>query len=209
MAEPTQRPRRVAWGTLGPPRDPRARIIEAASHCLTKFGVERTSLTAIANQAGVSRQTIYKYFPTKEEIVIEAVRQEAAEASERIMAVAQKHSTAAGFVVELCVAAHFEFKHNPAIWPFFTELDRVDIRKRLLDSETIDMVKHFLEPILSYLPETAPYLNEMTETFLRFYLSLLTYNSTVTETRSALRGYLHRVLVPALGLPADDDHRGR
>ena len=204
MAEQTRRPRRVAWGTLGPPRDPRARIIEAASDCLTKFGVERTSLTAIANQAGVSRQTIYKYFPTKEEIVIEAVRQEAAEASERIMAVAQQHSTAAGFVVELCVAAHFEFTHNPAIWPFFTELDRVDIRERLLDSETIDMVKHFLEPILSYLPEKAPYLNEMTETFLRFHLSLLTYDSTVTQTQSALRGYLHRVLVPALGLPADD-----
>jgi len=204
MAEPVQRPRRVAWGTQGPPRDPRARIIQAASRCLTTFGVERTSLTAIANQAGVSRQTIYKYFPTKEEIVIEAVRQEATEASERIMVLAQKQSTAAGFVVEVCVGAYFEFKDNPAIWPRFTELERVDIRERLLDSETIDMVKHFLEPILSYLPEKAPYLNEMTETFLRFHLSLLTYKSAVTQTQSALRSYLHRVLVPALGLPADN-----
>ncbi|HXO53586.1 MAG TPA: hypothetical protein VN888_21760, partial [Mycobacterium sp.] len=110
----------------------------------------------------------------------------------------------AGFVVEVCVGAYFEFKDNPAIWPRFTELERVDIRERLLDSETIDMVKHFLEPILSYLPEKAPYLNEMTETFLRFHLSLLTYKSAVTQTQSALRSYLHRVLVPALGLPADN-----
>ena len=202
MAESTQRPRRVPWGTQGPPRDPRVRILEAASHCLTTFGVERTSLTAIANQAGVSRQTIYKYFPTKEEIVIEVVRLEASAATERIMAQARKRSTAAEYIVELCVGGYFEFKRNPAIWPFFHELNRVDIRGRLLDAETIEMVRHFLEPVLTYLPQVEPHINEMTETFLRIYLSRLTYDSAVTATEGALRAYLHRVLVPALNLPA-------
>lgn len=201
MAEPIQRPRRVPWGIYGQPLDPRARIIEAASHCVSSFGVERTSLTAIANQAGVSRQTIYKYFATKDEIVIEAVRVEASAATERVMTKAQKRSTAAEFIVELCVGGYFEFKRNPAIWPFFTELHRADIRGRLLDSETIAMVKHFLEPLLTYLPEMTPRIDEMTETFLRFYLSLLSYDSKVTATHTALRAYLHRVLVPALGLP--------
>jgi hypothetical protein len=66
----------------------------------------------------------------------------------------------------------------------------------------------YLAPIETYLPDAAPRLDEMTETFLRFYLSLLAYDSAVTETDAALRGYLHRVLVPALGLPAEQQgHR--
>ena len=81
--------------------DPRAHIIAAASRCLATVGLERTSLTAIANESGVSRQTIYKYFATRDEIIVEALENEAAEASERIMAIARNNATAAGYVVEL------------------------------------------------------------------------------------------------------------
>lgn len=202
MAEQTLLPRRVAWGMQGAPQDPRARIIAAAASCIASLGVERTSLTAIAKQANVSRQTIYKYFANKDEIVIEAVRHEATSAAERIMTSAQNQVSAAAFVVETAVAAHFEFTQNPAISPFFSEPDRVDFRARLLTSDTFNMVRHFLEPILDYHPEKASEFDDIIETFLRFHLSLLTYESGVTETPDALRAYLHKVMVPAMGLPS-------
>jgi hypothetical protein len=44
----------------------------------------------------------------------------------------------------------------------------------------------------------------MTETYLRFELSLLTIDSATSRSTEAMRGYLHRVLVPALGLPLAD-----
>ena len=113
MGETEGLPRRVAWRQHGTPADPRAHIIDAASRCLATVGLERTSLTAIANESGVSRQTIYNYFATRDEIIVEALEKEAAEASERIMAVARKNATAAGYVVELLVSAYSEFKRNP------------------------------------------------------------------------------------------------
>jgi AcrR family transcriptional regulator len=196
-------PRRVAWRQHGTPADPRAHIIDAASRCLATVGLERTSLTTIAKESGVSRQTIYKYFATKDEIIVKALEKEASEASERIMAVARKNTTAAGFVVELLVSAYSEFKRNPAISPVVAVLEGPAARARVLTPDVVATVRHFLEPILSYLPDRESELDEMTETYMRFLLSLLTFESTATRSQDSLRSYLHRVLVPALGLPAE------
>jgi AcrR family transcriptional regulator len=196
-------PRRVAWRQHGTPSDPRAHIIAAASRCLAAVGLERTSLTAIANESGVSRQTIYNYFATRDEIIVEALEKEAAEASERIMAVARNNATAAGYVVELLVSAYSEFKRNPAISPVIAVLEGPAARARVLTPDVVATVRHFLEPILSYLPDRGSQLDEMTETYMRFLLSLLTFESAATRSQDSLRSYLHRVLVPALGLPAD------
>ncbi|GAC1402403.1 MAG: hypothetical protein NVSMB60_18680 [Mycobacterium sp.] len=201
---PTEgRPRRVAWRQHGTPSDPRAHIIAAASRCLANVGLERTSLTAIATESGVSRQTIYKYFATRDEIIVEALETEAAEASERIMAIARNNATAAGYVVELLMSAYSEFKRNPAISPIISVLEGPDARARVLTPDVAVTVRHFLEPILSYLPERASDLDEMTETYMRFLLSLLIFESESTRTQDALRRYLHRTLVPAMGLPPD------
>jgi hypothetical protein len=76
-------------------------------------------------------------------------------------------------------------------------------RARVLTPDVVATVRHFLEPILSYLPDREPELDEMTETYMRFLLSLLTFESTATRSQDSLRSYLHRVLVPALGLPSE------
>lgn len=195
-------PRRVAWRRQGAPTDPREHIIDAASRCLASLGLERTSLTSIAQAAGVSRQTIYKYFATKEEIVAKALETEAARASERIMTAAKSNTTAADYAVELFMAARAEFLRNPAISPMMTVLGQVEQSRRVLAPESIAIARHFLEPILAYAPEMEPHLDEMTETFTRIHLSFLEFASDITESEGALRDYLHRVLVPALGLTA-------
>ncbi|WP_316574482.1 MULTISPECIES: TetR/AcrR family transcriptional regulator [Nocardia] len=201
-------PRRVPWRvpTGSTAQDPRDRIIEAASRCLERFGVDRTSITAIAREAGVSRQTVYNHFTTREDIILEAVQTAATAASERILATARTQPTAAAFVVELCLAAMAEFRRNPAISPLIPVLDWPQTRAHALEPDVIATVRHFLEPILSYLPEREPFLDEMTETYLRFELSLLTIESARSRSPEMLRSYLHRVLVPALGLPLDSHH---
>ncbi|KMY68748.1 hypothetical protein AAU61_03815 [Desulfocarbo indianensis] len=44
------------------------KIFVAARQCFFQHGYSKTSLTMIAEQAGVSRVTLYKYYKTKEEI---------------------------------------------------------------------------------------------------------------------------------------------
>lgn len=52
---------------LGRPRDPERmrRVIEVAEQLFLEQGFERTSVEAVAKASGVSKVTIYAYFPTK------------------------------------------------------------------------------------------------------------------------------------------------
>ncbi|MGZ8244878.1 TetR/AcrR family transcriptional regulator [Methylomagnum sp.] len=51
----------------GRPRDPERvrRVLEAAEQQFLEQGFERTSMEAVAKASGVSKMTIYAYFPTK------------------------------------------------------------------------------------------------------------------------------------------------
>ncbi|MBE7191695.1 MAG: TetR/AcrR family transcriptional regulator [Gordonia polyisoprenivorans] len=199
-------PRRVPWSSADTTSGPRDRIIVAASRCLADVGLERTSISEIARRAGVSRQTIYNHFAERDEIVAAAIGLAAAEASERIIARVRQQASAADFVVELCVAALDEFTHNPAIRPMISLLEQPGARSSTLTPEVIAYARGFLEPVLDHEPHLADGIDEMTETFLRFELSLLTLDSATTRSPDAIRGYLHRVLVPALGLTPSPSH---
>lgn len=45
------------------PQDPRTRIIEAAYTCVARYGLEKTTVEDAAREAGLSRATLYRYFP--------------------------------------------------------------------------------------------------------------------------------------------------
>ncbi len=46
----------------------RQRIVEATLHLHTTIGPARTTISAIAEQAGVTRLTVYRHFPTADEL---------------------------------------------------------------------------------------------------------------------------------------------
>ena len=45
------------------------RMVRAAYKCFERYGIERTSIEEIAREAGVTRPTVYRYFPSKIHIV--------------------------------------------------------------------------------------------------------------------------------------------
>ena len=59
----------------GRPRDPKRvkRVLDAAAEQFIEHGFARASVEAIAKQSGVSKVTIYSYFPTKEALFEAAV----------------------------------------------------------------------------------------------------------------------------------------
>src|SRR5438067_7420591 len=52
------------------------RILDAAFGCLGDQGLGRTTMEDIARSAGVTRQTIYRYFPSKDDLVMRLVLRE-------------------------------------------------------------------------------------------------------------------------------------
>ena len=95
--------------TAAPPKPPKWRrrpehrpqqIIEAALEVFGECGLAKSRLQDIADRAGVSKGTIYLYFPNKEELFREMVRQTAIAAIEN----AEKTITHGTPTEQLCAA---------------------------------------------------------------------------------------------------------
>jgi AcrR family transcriptional regulator len=59
---------------FGPSKDPRQRILAAASALFSQSGFAATGVNAIITRAGVAKATFYSYFPSKDALVLEWLR---------------------------------------------------------------------------------------------------------------------------------------
>jgi AcrR family transcriptional regulator len=53
----------------------RERIVDAAEHLHSTLGPARTTVSAVAGRAGVTRATVYRHFPTEESLFLACSRQ--------------------------------------------------------------------------------------------------------------------------------------
>jgi AcrR family transcriptional regulator len=84
----------------------RDRILDAAIDVAIDHGIARLSVGDVARRAGLSRQTLYKYFPSKQALVAEAVLREAGEIVRRVIEAAvpfddPRDALEAGFLATL------------------------------------------------------------------------------------------------------------
>jgi len=54
----------------------RQRILDATFDALGAFGLSRTTVEDVAQRAGLSRQTVYRYFPSKDALIVTLVARE-------------------------------------------------------------------------------------------------------------------------------------
>ena len=52
---------------------PRQRILEATYVCVARWGLSKTTVEDAAREAGLSRATVYRYFPGGRDELIDAV----------------------------------------------------------------------------------------------------------------------------------------
>ncbi|TQS42025.1 TetR/AcrR family transcriptional regulator [Cryptosporangium phraense] len=176
-------------------------IVDAAVTCIRQHGIERASISAIALRAGVSRPTVYAYFETRDALVGAAMERTAADVAGRVVASARRRArTAAEFAVEALVVARREFRKEPAFYPIsHARTDPWAVDQQLTE-EALAMTRAILAPIVDYDPRLEPHLDEITETLVRWLLSLLMYDTPRTSTEPKLRAYLRRVVVlPQIG----------
>ena len=64
----------------------RKTVADAAIGCFQRYGVHRTSMADVAQAVGVSRQTVYRVFPTRPDLLEFIVAQRIADMAELLMA---------------------------------------------------------------------------------------------------------------------------
>src|SRR5215471_13371711 len=70
---------------------PRARILAAAAELFYRHGIRAVGVEAIAEAAGTNKMTLYRHFPSKDELVAEYLRQAASDADRCWLAYERSH----------------------------------------------------------------------------------------------------------------------
>lgn len=102
------------------PQDRPEQIIKAALEVFGERGLANAKLQDIAERAGVSKGTIYLYFPNKEELFREMVRQTAVSAIERAEKIITQGTTPTEQLLAF-MRGYWRFVRSPA----FSTIDRL------------------------------------------------------------------------------------
>lgn len=131
-----------------PPAPPpsRERLLEAAYACVARYGLAKTTMEDVAREAGLSRATVYRYFPQgKEQLVRDVVAWEAQRFFERLTRAVAHHVELAELLEETLVFAHRAVEEHAVLQKILeTEPDRLLPVLTTESGRLIALVKQFL-----------------------------------------------------------------
>ena len=91
------------------------RLLDAAVDVAADHGLARLSVGDVAKRAGLSRQTLYKHFASKDELVSQAVLREAGRIVEQVIAAAEQTDDPVGSLEAAVAEALDQFRHHPLL----------------------------------------------------------------------------------------------
>ncbi|MFT7870647.1 MULTISPECIES: TetR/AcrR family transcriptional regulator [Amycolatopsis] len=180
----------------------RRRIVEAATACLDRAGLAKTSLSDVAAEAGVTRQTVYRYFPGLKDIL----RAVALAGVEEFAGRMERHLAAFGTAAEAAVeSVVFAVRTLPGE-PHMGLLLQAGEADFFTDGVISPLAFSYGARILRNLPvdwaaagiATDEELRGLAEVLMRLFLSFLQYPSTPPLTDDELRALVRRWIGPAL-----------
>jgi AcrR family transcriptional regulator len=187
-----------------PPRtedEARLRIIAAARSCLAQFGPAKTTLSDVATELGVTRQTVYRYYANLAELlsaVAQAGLDDFVERMERHLAPSSSPAEAA---IESVVFALHAIPEEPYIGVLF-QAGEADIFSRgVTSSMALSVGTQILRRIpvdWSAVGVTDEDLPGLAEILMRLFVSFLQYPADPPRSEDDLRLLVRRWLGPAL-----------
>ncbi len=181
----------------------RRRIVEAATACLDRAGLAKTSLSDVAAEAGVTRQTVYRYFPGLKDILRAVGLAGVEEFAGRMARHLASFGTAAEAAVEAVVFAVRTVPGEPYLGLLLQagegEYFTAGVTSQLAFSAGAGILRNVPVDWAAAGVETDDDLQGLAEILMRLFLSFLQYPSAPALTDDELRALVRRWLGPALG----------
>lgn len=208
MVETASAPHRAASWRADPGSEGydevRSRIVEAAERYVERAGIGRVRIDEIADEAGCSRATIYRYFSDRDELVRAVMVRRATEIADRLVPDLAVIDDPADRLVEGVLRGIEGLRADPCFESFWGPAGQ-PVSARVAGGSTAvnEVIAGALEPLLRLAEETGRLRPEITPseaaewTFL-VSIALATLASPVERTRAQQADFLHRFLVPSL-----------
>ncbi|TDC58726.1 TetR family transcriptional regulator [Actinomadura sp. KC345] len=194
---------RHGWGGRPPASDveARQRIIDATARCVDRHGVIKTTLSDVANELGVTRQTVYRHFDRISDIIGEVAAQGAESFVDQLIAHLQGIGDPAEAVVEGMVFCVRTIPTEPRLSLLLQLGDSSAFGRGATTADTIaygaKMLRRFpVDWAAAGIGEDDLY--GLAEIIMRLLTSLLQHPSQLPQDEARLRALLDRWLAPAI-----------
>jgi len=178
-------------------------LMDACAALIVRDGFDAVSMTGVAEQAGITRQTVYRYFPNAREVVRATLVRGGRELLEGQILVFEEEGDPRDLLVEAVMAALQTIRHNALLRTAWSSRDYPQAMLRWVsDPAFVALGVEGLTPIARKLGWSDTDTHEAYEIIARSVLSFLTIPPSDRLSEDALRGVLRRRLLPALGVPA-------
>ncbi|WP_329353031.1 TetR/AcrR family transcriptional regulator [Streptomyces sp. NBC_01261] len=191
------------WGGRPPASDAEARqrIIDATARCIDRHGVTKTTLSDVAGELGVTRQTVYRHFRRISDIIGAVAAQGAESFVDLMIAHLQGITDPAEAVVEGMVFCVRTIPTEPRLSLLLQLGDTSAFGRGATTSDTIAYGAKMLQrfPVdWSAAGIGEDDLNGLAEIIMRLLTSLLQHPGEPPQDVTQLRTFLSRWLAPAL-----------
>ncbi|AXT84313.1 TetR family transcriptional regulator [Aeromicrobium sp. A1-2] len=181
--------------------DARQRIIAATRSCVEKYGAARTTVSDVAGELGVTRQTVYRYYPSHA-VLLEAVAEAGlVDFVERMTAHLKTFDSPVDVAIESIVFAVEAIPHEPSIG-LLLQVGETEVFSR---DATTTMSFTIGADILRSIPVSwadigvqDDELEGLAEMLMRLFVSFLQFPGEPAYTADDIRSFARRWLGPAL-----------
>lgn len=184
--------------------DPRSEILRAAKQCFLDRGISATGMREVAIAAGVARSTLYRYFPSRDDVLVATIKVEMETANTRISEQLMQYDQPCDFIVEGLLIALDYIPSQPLLKAVFVSDEDAAARRIIWRSNIIvsfgeELMATVVGPAMeAQLLQPHVSADVMVEWVYRVLLSFLTLPSNSIGDETQLRAALHALLVPVL-----------
>ncbi|MDZ5621720.1 TetR/AcrR family transcriptional regulator [Nocardioides bizhenqiangii] len=187
-----------------PPRtevEARERIVAAAATCLEKFGPAKTTLSDVASELGVTRQTVYRYYANLAELLGAVAQAGLEDFVDRMQRHLSTFTTPSDVAIESIVFAVQAIPRERRIGALFqageTEIFSRDVTSSMAVAVGADILRRV--PVdWSEIGVAADELDGLAEILMRLFVSFLQHPADPPRSADELRALVRRWLGPAL-----------
>lgn len=187
-----------------PPRtedEARQRIVAAALTCVEKFGPAKTTLSDVASELGVTRQTVYRYYANLAELLGAVAQTGLADFVDRMQRHLSTFDTPSDVAIESVVYAVQAIPHERHIGALFQAGETEVFSRDVTSSMAVEVGAGILRRVpvdWSEIGVADDELDGLAEILMRLFVSFLQHPADPPRSEDELRALVRRWLGPAL-----------
>lgn len=181
--------------------DPRHAVLEHAAECFERYGIHRTRMADIADEAGISRQALYRMFPNRQTVVDAVLLKHAEILIQQVTEAVSGYESFAEALLEGCVLGIVHLREKPDILRLAQASNVSEVSRSLLrpSTEPLAISRRLWQPIIDRgreRGEVRPDLDD--QDFIEWVSTInLMYAMRDDISPDRIRTLLRRHLIPA------------